>query len=274
VENEVKTFNLMARSATEISTDGKPVGRSFLGAFKADVDNLGMLFSTGFQDRLSISRFTSLSRMINYFFSDDLVRWIRSDHPDLYIVFAGGDDLFLVGPWRQIIEFAKLLNERFRRFVAGRDGITLSAGIAVSKPALPIHEIAAQAEDQLEHAKKHSGKNAVNLFATTVGWEDFETLLEKGNWLHALIRDGHIPKGLASRLLYYGRERLAFLSGEIKRGIYLSHMKYDFARNITEKSVSDGQERDAILAIQQDELLLNHICLPVSWALYRLRKEV
>lgn len=273
VEGEVKTFNLLARSAREMTADKKPIGKCFLGAFKADVDNLGMLFSIGLQDRLSISRFTSLSRMLNHFFSDDLVRWIKADFPDLYVVFAGGDDLFLIGPWRQMVVFAKALNDRFKSFVAGRSQVTLCAGIAVTKPALPVHAIAGQAEMQLEQAKDHPDKNAVNLFGTTASWEDFIRLLEKGDWLHALIRDGVVPRGLASRLLYYGEERRAFLAGDIKRGIYISHMQYDFARNITEKSVNDARKRAAIMAIQQDERLLDHIRLPVTWALYRLRKD-
>ena len=272
-EGETKTFNLLACSAREMSGDNKPIGRSFLGAFKADVDNLGMLFSIGLQDRLSISRYASLSRMLNHFFSDDLVNWIKDEYPDLYIVFSGGDDLFLLGPWRQMVGFARALNDRFRRFVADRPVITLSAGITVTKPALPVHTIAAQAEAQLEEAKHHPGKNAVNLFATTVDWDTFSTLLEKGDWLHALIGDDIVPRGLASRLLYYGNERRAFFDGDIKRGLYLSHMQYDFARNITDRTVSDPEKRAEIMAIQQDDLLMDNICVPVSWALYRLRKD-
>lgn len=271
---EAKTFNLLARSARETTPEGRPIGRSFLGALKADVDNLGLLFSIGLQDRLSISRFASLSRMLNHFFSDDLVRWIKTEYPDLYIVFAGGDDLFLVGPWRQMADFAKELNKRFCKFAAVRPQVTLSAGIGVTKPGLPMHAIAAQAEKYLEKAKNHPGKNSIALFSTTVGWDDFDRLLEKGDWLHSLMRDGHVPKALGNRLLYYGRERLAFLAGDIKRGIYLSYMRYDFARNINEKTVKNPEERAAIAAIQQDEFLLDHVRLPVTLALYRLRKDI
>jgi CRISPR-associated protein Csm1 len=273
VVGEPKTFNLMARSAREMGPDGEPVGRSFLGAFKADVDNLGIIFSIGLQDRLSISRFASLSRMFNHFFSDDLVRWIRQEFPDLYIVFAGGDDLFLLGPWRQTVRFAAQLHERFRRYVADRPDVTLSAGIAVTKPMLPVHAIAKQAEDCLEISKHHPGKNAVSLFDTSVGWNEFAPLLAKGDWLHGLMRDKKVPKGLAGRLLYYGNERRAFVAGEIERGIYLSHMNYDFARNITEKTVKNSQERSEILALQQDQQFLEKIRLPVTWALYRQRKD-
>lgn len=270
---EPKTFNLMARSAREMDASGNPIGRSFLGAFKADVDNLGIIFSIGLQDRLSISRFSSLSRMLNHFFSEDLVRWIGEKFPDLYVVFAGGDDLFLLGPWRQIVCFASQMNERFRHYVADRKDMTLSAGIVVTKPMLPVHAIAEQAEALLEISKKAPGKNAVCLFDTCVTWTQFARLLAKGDWLLGLIRDKKVPKGLASRLLYYGGERCAFAAGEISRGIYLSHMRYDFARNINEKTVSDPQERATIYALQHDNELLEKIRLPVTWALYRQRKE-
>ena len=261
---EPKTFSLMARSAREMDPDGRPVGRSFLGAFKADVDNLGIIFSIGLQDRLSISRFASLSRMLNHFFSDDLVRWIRQEFPDLYVVFAGGDDLFLLGPWRQTVRFAVKLNERFSRYVANRQNVTLSAGIAVTKPMLPVHEIAAQAEELLDVAKHRPGKDTVCLFDTCVGWRQFASLIDKGDWLHGLLRDKKVPKGLAGRLLYYGDQRRAFVAGAIERGIYLSHMHYDFARNINGKTVKDARERADILALQQDQELLENIRLPVS----------
>lgn len=270
---EPKTFGLMARSAREMDPDGDPVGRSFLGAFKADVDNLGLIFGIGLQDRLSISRFASLSRMLNHFFSDDLVRWIKQEHPDLYVVFAGGDDLFLIGPWRQTVRFAEALRQRFERFVAGRPAVTLSAGIAVVKPSLPVHAVAEQAEDLLERAKHLPDKNGVCLFDTCVSWSEFGSLMQKGDWLHGLVRDKKVPRGLLGRLLYYGNERHAFLAGEIKRGLYLSHMQYDFARNVTEKSVKDARERTEILALQSDQELLEKIRLPVTWALYRQRKD-
>ncbi|MDT8405446.1 MAG: type III-A CRISPR-associated protein Cas10/Csm1 [Sulfuriflexus sp.] len=273
VVGEPKTFSLMARSAREMDPDGSPVGRSFLGAFKADVDNLGLIFSIGLQDRLSISRFASLSRMLNHFFSDDLVRWIKQEHPDLYVVFAGGDDLFLIGPWRQTVRFAEELHKRFARFVANRPIMTLSAGVAVIKPSLPVRAIAEQAEELLERAKHLPQKNGVSLFDTCVPWDEFAGLIAKGDWLHALVRDRKVPRGLLGRLLYYGNERRAFLAGEIKRGIYLSHMNYDFARNITEKIVRDPQERSDILALQKDERLLEKIRLPVTWALYRQRRD-
>ena len=264
-----KTFSLLALDAMEDHPNG-PIGRRFLGAFKADVDNLGLIFSVGFRAQLSISKFASLSRMLNLFFCDRLV---RKDFPDLYVIFAGGDDLFLMGPWTDTIRFATALREQFLAFVGQRQDISLSAGIAVVKPHLPVHAIAEQAECLLEDAKNRPGKNSIALFATTVGWDNFEPLVGQGKWLHGLALDGSIPKGLLGRLLYYGDERRAFLAGEIKRGIYLSHIAYDFARNLNEKKLADVNERDRLLALQRDDFLMEHIRLPVSYAIYRLRKD-
>jgi CRISPR-associated protein Csm1 len=107
-----------------------------------------------------------------------------------------------------------------------------------------------------------------------VGWDDYKRLIEQGNWMHQLVQKGSIPLGLLNRLLYYGGERRAFLRGEIKRGIYLSHMAYDFTRNLNESKLADPAERNQLLAVQRDEFLLEHIRLPASYALYRLRKDV
>lgn len=268
-----KTFQLLALDARESGLDGQPTGRSFLGAFKADVDNLGLLFGIGLQDRLSVSRFASLSRMLNHFFSDDLVAFLRAEFPNLYMVFAGGDDLFLLGPWNQVVQFAVRVQERFKHFVCQRPEVTLSAGVAVVKPTLPMHAIAEQVEGLLEASKHHPGKNAVTLFDTTVGWDGFTGLIDTGDWLHRLAGAGTISRGLLGRLMTYGRESRAFRNGDIERGIYMSHMAYDFARNLKEKQLPDPVERARILGIQQDAFLLDNIQIPVSYALYRLRKE-
>jgi CRISPR-associated protein Csm1 len=273
VAGEPKTFQLLALAARETGPDGKPLGRSFLGALKADVDNLGLLFSIGLQDRLSVSRFASLSRMLNHFFSADLVAYLSTEFPDLYVIFAGGDDLFLLGPWNQVIRFAEQLRERFTRFVAHRPCITLSAGVAVVKPTLPVQAIAEQTESLLEASKHHPGKNAITLFDRTVGWDDFSRLVETGDWLHDLVAEGIIPRSLLGRLMAYGKDHRAFMDGDIQKGLYLSQMAYDFARNLKEKQLPDPVERAELLKIQQDGFLLSNMQIPASFALYRLRKE-
>ena len=66
-----KTFEMLVHSGNAEK------GKSFLGVLKADVDNLGLLFSQGLRKKevgVSISRFASLSRMVNHFFAQHLVK--------------------------------------------------------------------------------------------------------------------------------------------------------------------------------------------------------
>jgi CRISPR-associated protein Csm1 len=268
-----KTFHLLADSAQRITSDTnnnlRLQGRAFLGALKADVDNLGFIFSIGLGKRLSLSRFTSVSRMLNHFFAEYLTAYIQKKYPDIYLVFAGGDDLFLIGPWVQTVAFARDMHRQFRAFVAEEKDITISAGLCICKPALPMQRIADNAEELLDHdAKQLKGKNGVSLFGVTVNWQRWEELLGEGDNLLNLLEDEKVTSGLVNRLLRYGDYATRFKDGKLKYGIYKSHMVYDMHRNL---KLEPGPERDRILGLQQDETLMQQIRLPVSYALYQWR---
>lgn len=277
-----KTFSHLAQEARIPDGQGGLRGKAFLGALKADVDNLGLIFSVGFGDKLSISRFSGLSRMLNHFFTEVMVNMIRNDpvFHDIYVVFAGGDDLFLTGPWHQLMHFAEKLSTDFRRYVSDNSHITLSAGIFISKPSLPANTIARNASARLDEAKKYQrdgpngkSKDAVEVLGVTTGWEDYPALLQRGQWLENLVIKGDIPPGLVLRLLQYADDCDAFLAGRGGRrsGMYRSHMRYDFARNLT-KSLSK-EDREELEALGTDPKSLSRMRLPISYALYRLRTE-
>jgi len=272
-----KTFGHLAEEARLHDANGLR-GKAFLGAFKADVDNLGQVFGIGLQKNLSISRFAGLSRLLNHFFSTLLVAKVREEFPNLYVVFAGGDDLFLLGPWTQVVEFASALVKDFRRYVADNPEITLCAGLLVSKPQLPAHTIAREVEDLLECSKKFmrggkaQDKNAFTLFDVTRGWEEYDELLQKGRWIENLVLDKKAPAGLVRRLLHYADSCRAFKSGNTKEGLYLSHMAYDFKRNLNEKNLTKEEiSQFNVLRAAPDQLELMR--LPISYALYRLRNN-
>lgn len=285
--DQPKTFNLLASLAVEMepSLEGEDglrrQGKALLGVFKADVDNLGLIFSLGLQERLSVSRYAFLSRMLNHFFSEHMVGLVKRHFPDTYIVFAGGDDIMVLGPWTQVVEFAGRLREEFARFTAGNPEIGLSAGIAVLKPGLPMQVLAREAEDLLERSKLRQDdqgrriKDGVTLFDTTVGWSRFRDLLRKGSWLREQVRRRKISMGLCGRLLQYGDDYRDFLEeGKVEKGLCLSHMKYDFIRNVDKDlEKKDPELWREIMAVQQDEELLKQIRLPVTYALYRLRQD-
>jgi len=69
------------------------------------------------------------------------------------------------------------LRTEFSRYVADNPGIHFSAGLSVTKPKIPIQQLAVLGEDALEQAKAYEGKNAVTCFGQTVSWVDFDRLV-------------------------------------------------------------------------------------------------
>jgi CRISPR-associated protein Csm1 len=177
----LQTFGCISAAAAEWP-DGS-LGSQLLGVLRADVDNLGKLFSRGIGEVKSLSRLATLSRMIDLFFSGWVNETLRSPPEDkrydrIYTVYSGGDDLCLVGPWDVIIDFARHLAVEFERYVAGNPNATLSAGIAVTKPKFPIATSAREAGELLK-AAKNAGRNRFNLFGVITRWSE-----EPDNWIN------------------------------------------------------------------------------------------
>ena len=271
-----KTFGVLAQEARIVAERGF---RSIpcLAACKADVDNLGMLFGIGLdsggESRFSISRFAMLSRMMHHFFSSYLIQVIEKEFPNSYVVFAGGDDLFVLGPWSDVILFSERLYDAFSRFSGENPDVTLSAGVALVKPGLPMRAVKNLAEEQLEASKarmeeKSPAKNAVTLFGVTCPWPDFSSRLEKGEWLEDMCLNGDITQGFVRRLLGYSRQARALASGDISAGLYRSHMMYDMARNHSESIAQD--DWDDLQALCHDKSF-EQMEISITWALYRTR---
>ncbi|MBS1223087.1 MAG: CRISPR-associated protein, Csm1 family [Proteobacteria bacterium] len=82
---DLKTFEHLAQDALELDRDGSPLGKPFLAVLKADVDRLGFLFGFGLRDsndskkdRATLSRYASLSRMLDLFFTGYLQEQLRN----------------------------------------------------------------------------------------------------------------------------------------------------------------------------------------------------
>ena len=197
-----KTFNHIAKMAlNKIDNSDKFKGIEALGILKADVDNLGLLFACGLpKEKQTLSRLATLSRQLNYFFTVFLPYKLKTsdEFKDIYTVFAGGDDLFLIGPWNRIIDFADFLYGTFSNYVCNNPDITISAGISINKPGEPVTTIAERAEEALEQSK-FSGRNRITLFEETVTWDDFKDLSNIKKQLHEWLDTGKINKAMLFR---------------------------------------------------------------------------
>ena len=79
-------------------------------------------------------------------------------------MYSGGDDLFLVGAWDELIGLAVDIRRAFRRFTNGK--LTFSAGVGLFKPGVPISTMARETGRLEDAAKDVPGKDSIALFGT------------------------------------------------------------------------------------------------------------
>lgn len=276
------TFNCIAAESSIPDSD-KYKGDQLLGVLKADVDNLGLIFSEGLENRLTISRYLTISRMIDLFFSGWMWRILEEnkEFSKIYTVYSGGDDLVLVGPWEAIIKFSECLHREFERFTCHNPNITLSAGIAIVKPKCPISKAASLASELLERSKKE-GKDRLTLFGTTIKWNLFDELKDFACFLDTQL---NINKRFSAAFLYrLLKYHLLFLEyqekGEINGLMYHSLMAYDVGRKIVEWKNGEIKKEDRevykeLLRLYQvgkvDVELMENLKIPLFWTLYKNR---
>lgn len=186
-QHQVLDFSQLA----DCSADAEGKGIHRIAVLRADVDNLGAAFISGYiSDKkgdetryATLSRYADLSRDLSLFFKAGVNKlaqgelagqggfalepfsiWQEKESGPraVHVIYSGGDDVFIVGAWREVLELAAEIREAFRVFTQGK--LTLSAGIAFFSPSYPIHSMAAIAGELEAMAKKMPGKDAVALF--------------------------------------------------------------------------------------------------------------
>lgn len=200
-----KSLNHIACSAINLAEKNDEFsGIDMLGVLKADVDDLGLLMTCGLsQKQYNLLRLITLSRQLHYYFTVYLPYALHesSAFNNVYTVFAGGDDLFLIGPWNRIIELSLVLEKSFSEYVCHNEMVHLSAGISFHKPHTPISTMAEAVKSELELSKSASeGKNRLSLFSETATWEQAKRLMEVKKTLEAWLIDGRINKAMLYRL--------------------------------------------------------------------------
>ncbi|MBF0625860.1 MAG: type III-A CRISPR-associated protein Cas10/Csm1 [Magnetococcales bacterium] len=227
-----KTFEHLAACARErVGEDW--IGKPFLAVLKADVDHLGLIFHHTAR-RGGLSRVAALSRQMDLFFTGQL-RWLitgteRFRHT--YTVYAGGDDLLLIGPWRQTIELAGVIQEQFARFTGRNPNITLSAGLELIAVNQPLNRAVATAEQRLEDAKE-SGRNRVSLIAhQAIPWSRLPILLDQAGRISDDIRGQVVGTGFVHRLLAFGAQRRKAEQGDVTHADWRARWGYHVRRNV------------------------------------------
>ena len=216
-------------------------GRKALGIFKADVDSLGLIFINGFKSEKDkcISRITTLSRLLDTFFTGRLDYLLREKFSDIYTVYAGGDDLLMLGPWEQVLCFSKRVRDEFEQYTCKNPAFTLSAGVAMAKPRLPVYAAIAAADELLEQAKRKKAtgadepKNQLATLGDLIKWGDFENLQIEADRLATWQEEKKVSMGFVRQLLDSARQFEEYTAtGETRRLRFVPMLAYAITRNI------------------------------------------
>jgi CRISPR-associated protein Csm1 len=255
---------------------GEFLGKPFLAVLKADVDRLGFVFSRGLKregardDRATLSRFAQLSRMLDFYFTGWLQGLIRREFPDTYTVYAGGDDLLLIGPWRQMLELARRIEESFRAYTGDNPSITLSAGIELIHANQPINRAVEGADERLERAKSAGRNRVCAIVDEPLGWREFAEMLAQGEWFNQQMRlsENAVPTSFVYRLLELTDEAA---SKELRHAGWRAKLAYHLARNVKKERRGEWLQQMGFDQQLQGGENMRQLRLPLSIALYRNR---
>lgn len=164
-----------------------------LGVLRMDVDSLGAIFGYGFkEEHQTISRIANLSRLLVLFFNGYL-NYLAEEHK-VYITYSGGDDLFVVGGWTGVLDFARAVQADFKKFVSFNPHVSISGGMVIVWPTFPIRFAADAAQKEEENAKeldkdKPTAKNAFSLWEEAHHWDKIKDMVQWANKIVELIND-------------------------------------------------------------------------------------
>lgn len=241
-----------------------------LSVLRMDVDNLGSVFLYGLKrdegalKYYSLARSVAVSRLFNLFFTVEVNR-IAKEYK-LYVTYSGGDDLFIVGSWINILLFAKELRKAFSEFACGNNNLTLSAGIFICKDNYPIGKGAEKAGEAEGNAKSYKSednykkpiseniydKDSISVFGRVYKWNELSDMLNYGNEIYKLTQEekGKIKAGYIHFLLsmvekVIDKEQKLNLPEFFK---FLPKIKYSFARRgINQKEIDSNQNNSVRL---------------------------
>ncbi len=269
---EVKTLEDLAAEAQ---------GLKKWGLLRADVDNLGKVFSAGLGDEdRSLSRVSALSQLLSLFFSGHVQHLISTEPTyknSIYLVYAGGDDLCLLGPWSVLPDLARRLREEFGFWTRG--SLTLSAGLYLApRDKFPVYQAAEAAGELLETAKRSSpAKDCLGIFHQAVRWRDIPALADIKDLLFDLLEHHGVPRALLALLKASWQEQEQHERGALPM-YRVWNLLYGMRRLTERLSREKKDQAISLLKALEQKLIVHHNLrahtdIAVRWAEYLTRKE-
>jgi CRISPR-associated protein Csm1 len=256
-----------------------------LAVVKADVDLLGLIFQEGLKGGTppsydTPSRLASLSRQFDLFFSGWIEWLLATEYRNTYTVYSGGDDLLLVAPQSQALGLMSRIREAFRDFT-GNPEITLSAGIALVKPNLPMAHTAKSADKILSRAKAE-GRNRLCILGSVIPWDDLPLLLknvellEKENppssFLYNLLQFAHMWRDWQDRRNPQALRFQALLAYSLGRNFPRNSRIFEWGSRLIGFPISTGDSGPRKVPCEEEKIM-DHLGLIASWVILGRRMK-
>lgn len=189
-EKEFITLEDMAREG---------LGAERIGVLRMDVDDLGYVLGAGvWKEEFSFTRYAVLSRMLNQFFREilpsvtsgrwgngffDMLDYSETENGNreraLEIIYAGGDDLFIVGAWNDVLDAAFDIYSAFKSITCNNPNVHISGGLAIHCHDYPVYFLAEMSKSEEDKAKEVVGKGSFSVWGVADKWERYEMVRDK-----------------------------------------------------------------------------------------------
>ena len=231
-DNDPVWFTELAKRST---------GDHLLAVLKADVDSLGVQIEQRLHGQTELTEYLQFAESLDAFFAGELRQEIARDSrwESIYTVFAGGDDLVMIGPWDIMFRFGGYLRTLFRtRF----SELTLSAGVSVFKPKRPVKTAIEEAERLLELAKAVP-KDQCAALGQVWNWTHHEMILRQAENLAGWVQANQMQRGWLHTLLELVVARHSDQPEPMATARLAYHVNRNYRRNTAARDWADGLVR-------------------------------
>ena len=231
-----------------------------LAVLRMDVDNLGSLLQSKMRLHSPLSEYANFSHQLDEYFKKEINKiWTQSYSDSTVIIYAGGDDLFIIGEWENTLKFMNDINQNFTQFFKN-ENIGISGGISFVETKYPIIRAAEMSAEEESLAKGFSfngeQKNAISIFGMPLRWQhEFKWINDYKDHLCELIEDEYIDKSIISHILQIG-ENVTFKDGKVNPIRYIWLAAYDLSRMAKNKGdIGKGFIKQCVLDIMSGRTL-------------------
>ncbi len=261
-------------------------GDERIGILRMDVDNLGKLFSNGLGNKISISRIATLSRTLDLFFSGYLNRIcddLTEKYPKnlkiknlFYILYSGGDDVFIVSPWDKGVDLAVKIWEEFKKYTCNNPNVTISAGYVQTKPKFPIR-VSADIAGDAEKKAKDSGRNRICIMGDLFIWDRLEEAKGKAQEWVDYIKDSKLQRGFIYAV-HRLKEQFLKDRDSAETGILFPYSKkenpmfYPYAQYYVARNIKNKELKEKIAKFLLDKNNFKTLTFIINYTFLKTRK--